>query len=83
MVKNRTLLSLLQLEAREVPTAGLVRVAPVDPFAGVTADHVGDQPGVAYADTQVEPHVVANPTRANNGPTRRSTCICRPVRMSV
>jgi hypothetical protein len=58
-----------RLEAREVPSAGLAKlsaIAATDPFAGVTADHVADQPGINYPGTQVEPVVVANPTRANN-----------------
>jgi hypothetical protein len=59
-------LSVERLEAREVPSAGLVRVAPVDPFAAVTADHVATQPGVNYPGTQVEPMVVADPTRPNH-----------------
>jgi hypothetical protein len=66
MVRNAAQLSVELLEAREVPSSGLVRVAPIDPFAGVAADHVAAQPGVNYPGTQVEPVVVANPTRANN-----------------
>ena len=51
------------LEAREVPSSGFVRASPVDPLAGVTADHAATQPGVNYPGTQVEPVVVADPNR--------------------
>jgi hypothetical protein len=48
----------------------LTPVAPGDPFAGNTADHVPLQEqlygSMNYPDSQVEPYVIANPTRANN-----------------
>jgi hypothetical protein len=61
-----TSISVEQLENREVPSSGFVQVAPVDPFAGVTTDHVANQPGVNYPGSQVEAMVVANPKRADN-----------------
>jgi len=62
---RKTRLAVERLESRTVP-AGLVRVAPVDPFLGNPADDVPSQPGVNYPFSQVEPYVAANPTRANN-----------------
>ena len=65
MTDRKTRLAVERLESRTVP-AGLVRVAPVDPFLGNPADDVPSQPGVNYPFSQVEPYVAANPTRANN-----------------
>jgi hypothetical protein len=57
------------LEDRCVPST-LTPVAPSDPFAGNTADNVPLQEqlygSTNYPNSQVEPYVVANPTRANN-----------------
>ena len=57
------------LEDRCVPST-LTPVAPGDPFAGNTADNVPLQEqlygSTNYPGSQVEPYVVANPTRANN-----------------
>jgi len=58
-------LSVTRLESREVPSANPVRVSPIDPFAGITADRVAEQPGVNYPGTQVEPMVVADPRHPN------------------
>ena len=65
MTDRKTRLTVERLESRTVP-AGLVRVAPIDPFVGNPADDVPSQPGVNYPFSQVEPYVAANPTRANN-----------------
>ena len=57
---------LQRLEPRDLPSAGLTRIAPGDPFAGSTADNVSGQPGSNFPSSQVEPTVAANPARANN-----------------
>src|SRR5262245_46458480 len=54
------------LEQRNLLSQGPIRIAPFDPFEGNTADDVPGQFGHNYPNTQVEPHVVVNPTRANN-----------------
>ena len=66
---HRTRPALEPLEDRCVPST-LTPVAPGDPFAGNTADNVPLQEqlygSTNYPNSQVEPYVVANPTRANN-----------------
>jgi hypothetical protein len=59
------------LESRELLSGNsLTPVAPNDPFAGNTADHVALQEqlygSTNNSNSQIEPYVVANPTRANN-----------------
>jgi hypothetical protein len=59
------------LESRNLLNgSALTPVAPSDPFAGNTADNVAQQEqlygSTNYPNSQVEPYVIANPTRANN-----------------
>jgi hypothetical protein len=61
----------LALESRQLLSGGSLNpVAPGDPFAGNTADNVSQQEhlygSMLNPDSQVEPYVIANPTRANN-----------------
>ena len=63
--------TLMALESRRLLSGGsLTPCAPSDPFAGNTADNVALQEqlygSTNYPDSQVEPYVIANPTRANN-----------------
>ena len=39
---------------------GLKQVSGTSPFAGCTADHVADQPGTVYPDSEVEPWIAAS-----------------------
>ena len=43
----------------------LTRITGPSPFAGCTADRVGEQEGINYPNTEIEPWVAADPRRPN------------------
>src|SRR6266508_1934349 len=43
-----------------------VQISGLSPFAGCTADNVGNQPGTNYPETEIEPWIDANPSDLQN-----------------
>jgi len=54
------------LPAAAAELGPLTKVSGGDPFTGCTADHVGQQSGTLYPNTEIEPWIASNPANPSN-----------------